>query len=113
MLELYRTALRLRKSIVGGASDFESDVPLRWLDTCESVIAFARSARALQDSRSSKDEDIARNGRNTKTNGRSFACIVNLSDAPVRLPPHEGLLLASAPLEEGMLPRDAAAWLRV
>ena len=46
--------------------------------------------------------------------GDGFACVVNLSDAPVDLPPHDAVLLASAPLAEGgRLPADAAAWLRL
>jgi len=31
---------------------------------------------------------------------------------PIALPVHAGVLLASAPLEDGRLPADAAAWLR-
>jgi alpha-glucosidase len=45
--------------------------------------------------------------------GPSFACVVNLGADAAELPAHEELLLASVPLEEGRLPRDAAVWLRV
>ncbi len=41
-----------------------------------------------------------------------FGCVVNLSGAPVRLPPHQELLLASGPLDGELLPPDTAAWLR-
>ncbi|HEX4213094.1 MAG TPA: glycoside hydrolase family 13 protein [Candidatus Dormibacteraeota bacterium] len=45
-----------------------------------------------------------------------FACVVNLSSESVSLPPHEAVLLASAPLEEGAgevrLPGGCAVWLR-
>ena len=41
-----------------------------------------------------------------------FGCVVNLAGAPVPLPPHQELLLASGPLDDGRLPPDTAAWLR-
>jgi alpha-glucosidase len=37
---------------------------------------------------------------------------VNISAAAVRLPEHAGLLLASGPLDGGLLPPDSAVWLR-
>ena len=62
------------------------DGALRWLDAPEGVLAFAR--------------------------GERFACLLNLSGGAVALPPHDGVLLASGPLERGLLPPDSAAWLR-
>ncbi len=59
----------------------------RWLDAPDGVLVFSR--------------------------GAGFGCAVNISAEPVPLPPHDELLLTSAPLESGMLPPDAAAWLRV
>jgi len=44
--------------------------------------------------------------------GDTFACVVNTADEPVSLPAHETLLLASTPLESGMLPGNATAWIR-
>ncbi len=44
--------------------------------------------------------------------GEDFTCVVNLGDALADLPAHTGALLASAPLEGGRLPADAAVWLR-
>jgi alpha-glucosidase len=41
------------------------------------------------------------------------ACVANISPAPVELPPHTEILLASAPLTDGKLPVDTAVWLRV
>jgi alpha-glucosidase len=41
-----------------------------------------------------------------------FSCVVNISAGPVPLPAHDALLLASGPLEQGLLPPDTAAWLR-
>ena len=58
---------------------------MSWIDAPERVLVFAR--------------------------GRSFACLVNLSDAAVDLPAHERVLLTSVPLEDGRLPVDGAAWL--
>ncbi|GAB3652264.1 glycoside hydrolase family 13 protein [Glycomyces tarimensis] len=57
-----------------------------WLDTGSEVLAFRR--------------------------GEDLACVVNFGDAPADLPDHEGVLIASAPLIDGRLPADAAAWLR-
>ncbi|TCC35443.1 glycoside hydrolase family 13 protein [Kribbella speibonae] len=42
-----------------------------------------------------------------------FRCVVNISDAPVTLPPHQDVLLASEPLTDGVLPVDATVWLEV
>ncbi|MET9401213.1 glycoside hydrolase family 13 protein [Kitasatospora sp. NPDC002965] len=44
--------------------------------------------------------------------GAEFACVVNLSPAPVVLPAHDTVLLTSRPLDGNLLPVDAAAWLR-
>jgi alpha-glucosidase len=63
------------------------DGSLTWLDAPDGVLAFRRADR--------------------------FACVANLSPAPVPLPDHEEVLLTSAPLEDGCLPSDATAWLRL
>ena len=60
---------------------------LSWLEAGDGVLAFAR--------------------------GDDFACVVNLSDTAVELPEHESVLLHSGTLENGLLPPDTAAWLRV
>ncbi|MGR6915765.1 glycoside hydrolase family 13 protein [[Actinomadura] parvosata] len=39
-------------------------------------------------------------------------CAINCGTRPVRLPKHEEVLLSSAPLKRGLLPPDAAVWLR-
>lgn len=62
------------------------DGTLHWLSTDGDVIAFTREP--------------------------GFACVVNLSNAPVHLPPHAGVLLASGPLDGDRLPPDTAVWLR-
>jgi alpha-glucosidase len=38
--------------------------------------------------------------------------VANLSAAPVDLPPHSEVILASGPLPAGQLPPDTSAWLR-
>ncbi|WP_433421503.1 glycoside hydrolase family 13 protein [Microtetraspora malaysiensis] len=40
-----------------------------------------------------------------------LVCAVNCGTDPVRLPPHERVLISSAPLDGGMLPPDTGAWL--
>ncbi|MEV0173201.1 alpha-amylase family glycosyl hydrolase [Streptomyces sp. NPDC050803] len=63
------------------------DGPLAWLPARDGVLAFRRI--------------------------HALVCVVNLSDAPAVLPPHERLLLASGPLHaDGTLPTDTAVWLR-
>lgn len=59
---------------------------LRWLEAGHDVLAFSRSDW--------------------------FACVVNFSAAPVALPAHDSVLLASGPLDDGLLPPDTCAWLR-
>jgi alpha-glucosidase len=59
---------------------------LRWLDTPEGVLAFVR--------------------------GDHVICVLNLSSAPVELPPHDHVLVLSGSLEDGLLPTDTGAWLR-
>jgi alpha-glucosidase len=63
------------------------DGPMTWLPAADGVLAFDR--------------------------GTSVRCITNLSASPVRLPPHSAVILTSSPLSEGLLPPDAAAWLRI
>ena len=46
------------------------------------------------------------------TRGGGVLCVVNFGDTPVALPPGD-VLLSSAPVEGGALPRDTAAWLRL
>ncbi|MGI5377326.1 glycoside hydrolase family 13 protein [Streptomyces sp. CA-251387] len=82
MLELYRTALRLRRD-----TPALGDGTLTWLDAPDGVLAFRREP--------------------------GFVCVVNLSVDPYRLPGHRAVLLASGPVEGGVLAPDQAAWLAV
>jgi alpha-glucosidase len=81
MLALYRAGLRLRRT-----APWEGDVDLRWLDTPDSVLAFARGDR--------------------------FACLVNFGPEPFDLPADSTVLIASGELEGGALPQDTTVWLR-
>ncbi|MET8256291.1 glycoside hydrolase family 13 protein [Micromonospora sp. NPDC005205] len=62
------------------------DGELTWLPAPDGVLAFSR--------------------------GGGFTCLVNLSAAPVPMPAQGELLLASGPLDDGLLPADTAVWLR-
>ncbi|MGP3964291.1 glycoside hydrolase family 13 protein [Nonomuraea sp. 3N208] len=46
------------------------------------------------------------------TRDPGFACVVNLSRAPIELPAHTRVLLLSGDLAHGLLPPDTAAWLQ-
>jgi alpha-glucosidase len=81
MLQLYRAALRIRRSEPG-----LGDGPFQWLASDPAVLAFAR--------------------------GPEFVNLTNLSESDVPLPPHRGVLLASADVSGGHLPPDATVWLR-
>jgi alpha-glucosidase len=65
----------------------ESFSDFAWLDLDPAVLAFCR--------------------------GQNFACVVNMSGAPVALPAHQSVLLASGPLDGDRLPPDTAVWLRM
>jgi alpha-glucosidase len=81
MLELYRTALRLRRETPDlGAAD-----NLDWLALPPGVLGFTR--------------------------GTGFACVVNASPEVVALPDGWRVRLASGSFTDEPLPTDAAAWL--
>jgi alpha-glucosidase len=86
MLSLYRTALSIRRS-----HPALGDGEMTWLEgngfgPASGVLGFSR--------------------------GLGFVSVTNLSGAPVELPSYTRLLLASTPLEGGLLPTDSTAWLR-
>ena len=85
MLELYRSALRMRRAEESLSSDRD---PLRWLASQPEVLAFRR--------------------------GVEFGCVVNFGAEPATLPAYSEILLASGPLTaDGELPSDTAVWLRL
>jgi len=63
------------------------DAPMAWQPSADGVLSFDR--------------------------GSSFRCVANLSAEPVPLPPDTAALLASGPLDTGLLPPDTTVWLRV
>ena len=87
MLELYRTALRLRRELPGlGAQGTAGQAGLEWLDLGPDVVAFRRPG--------------------------GFGCVVNTGTAPVPLPAGQEVVLSSVPLDGAdLLPPDAAVWL--
>ena len=81
MLSLYRAALRLRHT-----HPALGDGTLAWDDDAPpGTLGFAREP--------------------------GFYCLINLSSEAVRVPAHHAVLLASAALDGGSLPPDAAVWL--
>jgi len=90
MLALYRAALHLRRTEPGFG-----DGPMTWRTAPDGVLAFDRGVLAGQQP------------------GAGVGCVANLSDGPVALPPYTSVLLASGPLDGGLLPPDTAVWLRL
>jgi alpha-glucosidase len=68
-------------------SDDLRDGALEWVELGADVLAFRRGEHTLS--------------------------VTNLGPVPIDLPAHAGVILASAPLEAGVLPRDTTVWLRV
>jgi alpha-glucosidase len=82
MLSFYRLALRTRRDLT---EDLPDDVTM--LDSAPETLAFVRGGGVL--------------------------CFVNCGEAPAPVPAEAGeLVLSSAPLVDGQLPADAAAWFR-
>jgi alpha-glucosidase len=85
MLELYRSALRVRRSVESLRTDRDQ---LRWIPSGPEVLAYRR--------------------------GEAFACVLNFGAKDADLPEHAEILLRSGPLtEDGRLPADTAVWLRL
>lgn len=90
MLNLYRRVLSLRAELLTATGDADS---FDWLDLGDDVIAYRRPSA----------ED-----------GRSFISVTNFGADPLVLPETAAdgdVILTSVPLEDGMLPADATAWL--
>jgi alpha-glucosidase len=85
MLSLYRSALELRRTHPAFRTDPAGAAELEWYGAPPGCFAFRRR-------------------------GATLVCALNASGEAVPLPPGE-LVLASAPLADGALPTDAAAWL--
>jgi alpha-glucosidase len=93
MLQLYREALRIR-----GSSPALGDAAMSWQPSPDGVLAFDR------DDVPDPDAGVPR---------VSVRCVANLSASPVALPPDASVLLVSGPLDDGLLPPDTTAWLRI
>lgn len=85
MLQLYRTALRLRRALPA----LGAGTGMTWLPSPPGVLCYQRGA-----------------GQDAVT------VLVNVAARPVPLRPHSEVLLSSGPLPGGQLPPDTAAWLR-
>jgi alpha-glucosidase len=85
-LNLYRAALRLRRDHPALGSGTQGGEALRWLGPDDGgLLCFAREP--------------------------GFILAANLGPAPLPLPAHREVLLASGPVAGGSLPPDTAAWL--
>jgi alpha-glucosidase len=93
MLWLYREALRVRRS-----DPAFGETGLTWRPSADGVLAFDRAAA---------------HGPRDDGPGSPVRCVANLSAGPVALPPGASVLLASGPLDGGLLPPDTTAWLRI
>jgi alpha-glucosidase len=102
MLSLYREALRIRRSVPAFAATL-----LTWRQAPDGVLAFDRG------SAESTAESTAESAAEGTGTGGTVRCVANLSAGPVGLPPHTSVLLASGPLDGGMLPPDTTVWLSV
>ena len=82
----------------------------------DSMLSFYRRALQLRRERSEFDGGEIewltepRDGLVFERNGGALVCALNAARRPMVLPPGE-VILASAPLVDGKLPPDAAAWL--
>jgi alpha-glucosidase len=93
MLSLYRNALRIRRS-----APLIGDEPMTWVPSPDGVLAFDRAGA---------------NAADVGGAGGSVRCIANISAQAVPFPPNATVLLASGPIDAGLLPPDTTAWLRM
>ena len=86
-LSLYRSALKLRRAhpALGYRTEDPGTPLMSWLDHAPETICFTREP--------------------------GFIFAANLGAAPVPMPPHARVLLASDPVSDGKLPPDTAVWL--
>jgi alpha-glucosidase len=94
MLCLYREALRVRRSSPAFGGD-----SLTWQASADGVLAF--------------DRGVVGPGADSGSGAGAVRCVANLSAAAVTLPAGASVLVASGPLEGGLLPPDTSVWLRL
>src|SRR6185312_295037 len=103
MLQLYREALRVRR-----AEPAFTGTPLTWCEAPEGVLAFDRLAEGGEGPGADGPEESGHDADGIDVNeaAATVRCVANLSAVSVPLPPHAGILLASGPLDDGLLPPD-------
>jgi alpha-glucosidase len=84
-LNLYRAALRLRRSHPALGNGAPGAPAMTWIDAAPQMMCFSREP--------------------------GFVFAANLGTGPAQLPPHREVLLASGPVSDGKLPADTAVWL--
>jgi alpha-glucosidase len=111
VLALYREALGIRRAApaFGGST-------LTWQPTPDGVLAFDRDVPRGVDEPDAGGAGASGAGASGADAsgadaGAVVRCVANLSAAPVALPPHTSVLLASGPLDDGLLPPDTSVWL--
>ncbi|KAB8288443.1 alpha-amylase [Bifidobacterium ramosum] len=108
MLNLYRRALALRAELLTATGDTES---FDWIDAGDAVIAYSRPAAV---DGGANDGTNANDTAHDAAGERTFVSVTNFGTDPVvldELVDGGEVILTSAPLEDGMLPTDATAWL--
>jgi alpha-glucosidase len=113
MLELYRSALRIRR-----AHPALGDGTLRWLDAPDGVLLFEREPRGLFTTSPAplppgRQPAGAGSWGDVVNRPRKFRCAVNLGAEPFPVPDGAEVLLASGTLEDGRVPVNVAVWLGV
>jgi len=89
----------------------QSADPASHLALYTSALIIRRSHPALGDGHLSWDTETSTDDVLSFTRQPGFRCLVNLGAAPVPLPPHQQVLLASEPVTGDRVPPDAAVWL--
>ncbi|GAA4616110.1 glycoside hydrolase family 13 protein [Actinoallomurus liliacearum] len=96
----------------GLTADAEAGDPASTLELYRAALRLRHEHAALGDGDLTWDDD-APEGVLRFTRAPGFACVVNLSGAPQELPADAEVLLASGPLDGGLLPTETAVWLAV
>ncbi|GAA1609861.1 glycoside hydrolase family 13 protein [Kribbella karoonensis] len=91
-------------------ADAQTGDPGSHLNLYKAALRIRRDHPALGEGRLTWDTD-APEGVLSFTRDPGFRCVVNVTDAPVPLPGHREVLLASEPLTGNVLPPDTTAWL--
>ncbi|MFD7159690.1 glycoside hydrolase family 13 protein [Kribbella sp. NPDC059898] len=93
-------------------AEAQTDDPESHLSLYKAALRIRHDHPALGEGRLVWDTD-APEGVLSFTRTPGFRCIVNITDAPIPLPPLKKRLLSSAPLTNDELPPDTTVWLQV